>query len=42
MIYVIGIGPGGKEYMTLEAIEAIKNSDVISIKIMEQLLLLAE
>ncbi len=29
MIYVIGIGPGGKEYMTLEAIEAIKNSDVI-------------
>ena len=29
MIYVIGIGPGGKEYMTLEAIESIKNSDVI-------------
>ena len=29
MIYVIGIGLGGKEYMTLEAIEAIKNSDVI-------------
>ena len=29
MIYVIGIGPGGKEYMTLEAIEVIKNSDVI-------------
>ena len=29
MIYVIGIGPGSKEMMTIEAIEAIKNSDVI-------------
>ncbi len=29
MIYVIGIGPGNKEMMTLECIEAIKNSDVI-------------
>ena len=29
MIYVVGIGPGNKEYMTLEAIEAIKDSDVI-------------
>lgn len=29
MLSVIGIGPGGKEYMTLEAVEAIKNSDVI-------------
>lgn len=29
MIYVIGIGPGSKEMMTLEAIESIENSDVI-------------
>lgn len=29
MIYVIGTGPGKKEYMTLEAIEAIKNCDTI-------------
>ena len=29
MINVVGIGPGGKEYMTLEAVDAIKNSDVI-------------
>ncbi|WP_300277833.1 precorrin-3B C(17)-methyltransferase [Peptacetobacter sp.] len=29
MIYVIGIGPGQKEYMTIEALEAIKKSDVI-------------
>lgn len=29
MIYVIGIGPGSKEMMTLEAINAIENSEVI-------------
>lgn len=29
MIYVIGIGPGGKEYMTIEALEAIEKSDTI-------------
>ena len=29
MIYVIGIGPGSKEMMTIEAIEAMKNSEVI-------------
>ncbi|MFR0019489.1 MAG: precorrin-3B C(17)-methyltransferase [Paraclostridium sp.] len=29
MIYVIGIGPGSKDMMTVEAIEAMKNSDVI-------------
>lgn len=28
-LYVIGIGPGGREHMTLKAIEAIKESDVI-------------
>lgn len=28
-LYVIGIGPGGREHMTLKAIEAIKNSEVI-------------
>ncbi len=28
-LYVIGIGPGGREYMTLKAIEAIKRSDII-------------
>jgi precorrin-3B C17-methyltransferase len=29
MIYVIGIGPGSKEMMTIEAIEAMKDSEVI-------------
>ena len=29
MIYVVGIGPGSQETMTYEAMEAIKNSDVI-------------
>lgn len=29
MIYVIGIGPGSQETMTIEAINAIKKSDVI-------------
>lgn len=29
MIYVIGIGPGSKEMMTLEAIKAIEDSEVI-------------
>lgn len=29
MIYVVGIGPGKREHMTLEAIEAIKKSDHI-------------
>lgn len=29
MIAVIGIGPGGKETMTLEAVAAIENSDII-------------
>lgn len=29
MIYVIGIGPGSKDMMTVEAIEAMKNSDVV-------------
>lgn len=29
MIYVIGIGPGSKELMTLEAINAIEDSEVI-------------
>ena len=28
-IYVVGIGPGGRENMTYRAVEAIKNSDVI-------------
>lgn len=28
-LYVIGIGPGGREHMTLKAIEAIKYSEVI-------------
>lgn len=29
MIYVVGIGPGSKEMMTLQAIEALKKADVI-------------
>ena len=29
MLYIIGIGPGGKERMTLEAVQKIKESDVI-------------
>ncbi len=29
MIYVIGIGPGNKDMMTIQALEAIKDSDVI-------------
>ncbi|WP_314729677.1 precorrin-3B C(17)-methyltransferase [Peptostreptococcus stomatis] len=29
MIYVVGIGPGNKEYMTLEALETIEKCDII-------------
>ena len=29
MIYVIGIGPGAKETMTLQALEALKDAEVI-------------
>ncbi|MBF1045517.1 MAG: precorrin-3B C(17)-methyltransferase [Peptostreptococcus sp.] len=29
MIYVVGIGPGSKEYMTLEALETIEKCDII-------------
>lgn len=29
MIFVVGIGPGGRKYMTSEALEAIEKSDVI-------------
>lgn len=29
MLYIIGIGPGGKDRMTLEAVQKIKESDVI-------------
>lgn len=29
MIYVVGIGPGNKEYMTLKALKVIENADVI-------------
>ena len=28
-LYVVGIGPGAYEKMTIEAAEALKNSDVI-------------
>lgn len=28
-LYVVGIGPGGREHMTYRAVEVIKNSDVI-------------
>ena len=28
-LYVVGIGPGGREHMTYKAVEVIKNSDVI-------------
>ena len=28
-LYVVGIGPGAYEKMTMEACEALKNSDVI-------------
>lgn len=30
MIYVIGIGPGGKDGLTLEALEALENCEIIS------------
>jgi len=30
MIYVIGIGPGGKDGITIEALEALENSKIIS------------
>ncbi|MGM9937809.1 MAG: SAM-dependent methyltransferase, partial [Candidatus Ornithomonoglobus sp.] len=29
-IYVVGLGPGGKEDMTLRAIHAIENADVVA------------
>ncbi|STQ79040.1 Cobalt-precorrin-3B C(17)-methyltransferase [Hafnia alvei] len=29
MLYVIGIGPGSQSMMTLEAIEAIRDADII-------------
>lgn len=29
MIYVVGIGPGKKDHMTLEAIEVIERCDII-------------
>ena len=29
MIYVVGIGPGSKDMMTLEAIKTMENADVI-------------
>ena len=29
MIYVVGIGPGNKEFMTLEALETIEKCDII-------------
>lgn len=29
MIYVVGIGPGNKKHMTLEALDAIEKSDVV-------------
>ena len=29
MIYVIGIGPGSKELMTMQCIDAIKDAEVI-------------
>ena len=28
-LYVVGIGPGGSEHMTLKAVEVIKDCDVI-------------
>ena len=30
MIYIIGIGPGSKEYLTLKAIEIVKNADIVA------------
>ena len=29
MLKVVGIGPGGREYLTIEAMEALKNCDVV-------------
>ena len=29
-LYVVGFGPGGKEHMTLKAVEVIENADVIT------------
>ena len=28
-LYVIGIGPGGQDYMTLEAMKALQEADLI-------------
>ena len=28
-LYVVGIGPGGQKYMTFEAMQAMKDSDLI-------------
>ena len=28
-LYVVGIGPGGRDYMTLKAVETIKDCQVI-------------
>ena len=30
MIHIIGIGPGNKEYLTLKAIETVKNADIVA------------
>ncbi|ACX72113.1 precorrin-6y C5,15-methyltransferase (decarboxylating), CbiE subunit [Methanocaldococcus vulcanius M7] len=29
MIYIVGVGPGSKDYLTLKAIEIVKNSDLV-------------
>ena len=44
MIYVVGIGPGSKDTMTLEAIKAIEDSEAIFvyktyIKLIEEFIL---
>ncbi|NPA62901.1 MAG: cobalt-precorrin-7 (C(5))-methyltransferase [Methanococci archaeon] len=29
MIYIVGVGPGSKDYLTLKSIEIVKNSDLV-------------
>ncbi|GBF35855.1 cobalt-precorrin-7 (C(5))-methyltransferase [Methanofervidicoccus abyssi] len=28
-VYIVGIGPGSKEYLTLKAVETVKNADIV-------------
>jgi cobalt-precorrin-7 (C5)-methyltransferase len=30
MIYIVGVGPGSEDYLTLKAVETVKNADIIA------------